>query len=74
MDAQTIAAIVGLITLVAIAAWRFSRVETILKVVVKNQSHQHDCQNTMSRELVRVNTNIKTIKSVLVNHIKKEEK
>ena len=73
MDAQDIAAIVGLVTLVAVAAWRFSKVETVLKLVVKNQDDQHECQNIMSKELVRVNSNLKTVKAVLMRHIKREE-
>ena len=73
MDAQDIAAIVGLITLVAIAAWRFSRVETILKLVVTNQDDQHSCQNVMSKELIRMNSNLTTVKAVLIRHIKREE-
>ncbi|KKN33310.1 hypothetical protein LCGC14_0805010 [marine sediment metagenome] len=73
MDAQAVAAIVGLVTLVSIAAWRFSRVETVLKIVVRNQEDQHSCQHTMSKELVRVNANLKTVKSVLMRHLKQEE-
>ena len=73
MDAQDVATIVGLITLVSIAVWKASRIETVLKLVVKNQDDQHSCQNIMSKELVRVNSNLKTVKAVLMRHLKQEE-
>ncbi len=74
MDWQMVAALVGVSNLVSIAAWRFSRVETILKGVVVEQKDQHSCQSIMSKELVRVNSNLKTVKAVLIRHLKKEEK
>ena len=72
MDYQILASLIGLIAIVSIAVWRFTKVETLLKIVDKKVDHQQTCQKTLVKEIARINVNLKTTKNALIRHLKKE--
>lgn len=64
----------GIVSLVSVAVWRFTKVESILKILLHKNGHQHTCQISLVKAVSRLNARQKTMQCAFDRHITDEEK
>jgi hypothetical protein len=65
MDPATLSSVAAIVTVVGVAAWRFSRLETHVK-------HNHHCNQSLVKVVSRVSSRQKKYHAMLEKHINDE--
>ena len=67
MDPAMIGSVTAIVTVVGVAVWRFTRLESQMK-------HQHHCNTTLVKSVARVGSKQKETHALLVKHIANENR